>query len=116
MFDLASAKENVTLKGLCPPRWSSRYESLATQRYRYVDVMKALTNIVLLSDKKDERDDAALKKKTEKCSLIFFVVLQTKVLANVNVVSKMLQAKDADLHRAVSLLKDIIEVRIPTGF
>ena len=36
--------------------------------------------------------------------------LQTKVLENVNVVSKMLQAEDTDLHRAVSPLKDIIEV------
>jgi hypothetical protein len=38
------------------------------------------------------------------------VVLQTEVLESVNVVSKMLQAKDADLHRAVRLLKDIVEV------
>jgi hypothetical protein len=38
------------------------------------------------------------------------VVLQTKVLENVNVISKMLQAKDANLHREVSLLKDMIEV------
>lgn len=66
IFDFASEKENVTLKWLCLTRWSSRFESLAALRYRYVDVMKALTKIVLLSDKKDERDDAAaLKKKID---------------------------------------------------
>ena len=66
--------------------------------------MNDLTKMVLLSDKKDEMDDAAALK------TFIFVVLQTKVLENGNVVSKMLQAKDADLHRAVSHLKDMIEV------
>lgn len=47
------------------------YESLVALRYRYVDIMKALTNIVLLSDKKDEVEDAAALKNI----VVFLVVV-----------------------------------------
>ena len=89
-----SAHSDATLKRLCPTHWSSRYESLSAIRYRYVDVMKALTKIALTSDKNDERGEAAgLKKTMEKFSFIFLVVLQTKVLENMNVVSKILKTQ-----------------------
>jgi len=106
-----SAHSDVTLKRLCPTRWSSRYESLTAIRYRYVDVMKALTKIALTSDKKDECGEAAgLKKTMEKFSFIFLVVLQTKVLESVNVVSKILQDTNTDIQKAVKLLENSIQI------
>uniref|UniRef100_H3AP21 DUF4371 domain-containing protein n=1 Tax=Latimeria chalumnae TaxID=7897 RepID=H3AP21_LATCH len=85
------SKNNITLKGLCPTRWSSRYESLLALRFRYLDVMKALTKIVLLSKNADERCEAsALKKLMENLNFVFLVVLQTKILEVVNAVSKLL--------------------------
>ena len=105
-----SEHDNVTLKRLCPTRWSSRHDALTAIRYRYVDVMKALAKIALLSEKKDERNEAtALKKKLEDFSFIVLVVQQTKILENVNAVSKMLQTKQVDLHKAVSHLDNIIK-------
>ena len=48
---------NVSLKRLCPTRWSSRDDALAALRYRYADFMKALTKITLVSEKREERDE-----------------------------------------------------------
>ena len=104
-----SDHSDVTLKRLCPTRWSSRYESLTALRYGYVDVMKTLTKIALTTDKKDERGEASgLKKNMEKFSFIFLVVLQTKVLESVNVVSKLLQDTNTDIEKAVKLLENTI--------
>ena len=90
-------------------RWSSRYESLTALRYRYVDIMKTLTKIALTTDKKDERGEASgLKKNMEKFSFIFLVVLQTKVLESVNVVSKILHDTNTDIEKAVKLLENTI--------
>lgn len=67
--------------------------------------MKTLTKIALTTDKKDERGEASgLKKNMEKFSFIFLVVLQSKVLESVNVVSKILQDTNTDIEKAVKLL------------
>ncbi|KAF3844232.1 hypothetical protein F7725_013573 [Dissostichus mawsoni] len=59
--------------------WCSRHDAIAALRYRYVDIMKALTKIALVSEKREERDEAtALKNHMEKFSFIFLVVQQTK--------------------------------------
>lgn len=69
---------NVTLKRLCATRWSSRCDALAALRYRYADVMKALTKITLISEKREVRDEAtALKKLMENFCFVFLIVQQT---------------------------------------
>ena len=71
--------------------------------------MKTLTKIALTTDKKDERGEASgLKKNMEKFSFIFLVVLQTKVLESVNVVSKILHDTNTDIEKAVKLLENTI--------
>ena len=101
---------NVTLKRLCPTRWSSRNDSVIALRYRYSDVMKALTKLSLTSQKKDERDQAlSLKRSIEKFDFICTIVLQSKILERTNVVSKLLQSKNADLATAVKLLDNTIK-------
>lgn len=77
----SSAHSGVTLKRLCPTCFSSRYKSIVAIRYRYVDIIKALTKIFLTSDKKQEGCEAArIKKKIEKFTLIFQMVLEKKTL------------------------------------
>ena len=62
-------------------------------------------------EKKGERGEASgLKKKMEKFSFIFLVVLQTKVLESVNVVSKQLQDTNTDIEKAVKLLENTIRI------
>lgn len=96
---------NTTLKKLCPTRWASRYDAVSALRYRYEDVMKALSKIGLTSQKKDERDEAAsLRGAMEKFSFVCLVVLQSKILERTNVVSKLLQSQEIDLSTAVQLL------------
>lgn len=58
-----TSESYVTLKKLCPTRWSSRYESLLALRFRFVDVLKALSKISLVATKKSEREEAMGLKK-----------------------------------------------------
>ena len=60
-WDLLSqftGESEITLKRLNPTRWSGRIQSLAAVKVRYVDILKALSEISLKSKKKDERDEA----------------------------------------------------------
>lgn len=97
-----------TLKKLCPTRWSSRSDSLKALRYSYTDVMKALSNIILLSEKPQERAEAmGLKKQLENFSFIFQVVIQTQILEVINIVSKRLQTEGYDLFEATTQLETV---------
>lgn len=44
----------ITLKKVCPTRWEARHNALFSLKHRFVDVLKALSNIQLSSSKKDE--------------------------------------------------------------
>lgn len=48
----------VTLKKLCATRWAPCNDAVSAVRYRYVEVLKALTKISLTSKKADERNKA----------------------------------------------------------
>lgn len=100
------SSSSLSLKRLCPTRWSSRIDSLKALRYSYVEVMKALSKIILLSKKPDARTEAAgLRKQLESFSFVFQVVLHTKILESVNLISNLLQTKDFDLFEASNLLE-----------
>ena len=102
---------NVTLKRLCPTRWSSRHDALFALRHRYGDIIRALDKISLTSDKKDERGEASvLKNAISKFSFIFLVNMQTKILECINAASQLLQAKYADILKASTLLQNAISV------
>ncbi|KAF3837926.1 hypothetical protein F7725_009694 [Dissostichus mawsoni] len=59
-----------TLKRLCPTQWASRQDAVQSLRFRYADIMQALTKIDLLSKKSEERAEATgLKKAMENLSL-----------------------------------------------
>lgn len=98
---------NVTLKRLCLTCRSSRHDALFALRHRYGDIIKALAKISLTSDNKDER---GLKNALSKFSFIFLVNMQTKILECINAASQLLQAKDADILKASTLLQNAISV------
>uniref|UniRef100_A0A3B4ZPX6 DUF4371 domain-containing protein n=1 Tax=Stegastes partitus TaxID=144197 RepID=A0A3B4ZPX6_9TELE len=86
----------VTLKRLCPTRWSSRHDALFALRHRYGDIVKS--------------EASALKNAISKFSFIFLVNIQTKILEGINAASQLLQAKDADILKASTLLQNAVSV------
>ncbi|KAJ8382714.1 hypothetical protein SKAU_G00034920 [Synaphobranchus kaupii] len=94
-----------TLKRLCPTRWASRQDAVQSLRFRYADIMQALSKIALLSQKNEERAEATgLKKAMESFEFVLMTVIQGKVLETVHIVSQALQSKDVDLLQATAML------------
>ncbi|XP_075696700.1 zinc finger MYM-type protein 1-like [Rhinoderma darwinii] len=114
LSEISSASEtaNITLKRLCPTRWSSRNDSITALRYRYTDILKALTKIILKSDKNssDINDASSLKKNISSFEFVMMVVLQSRILDVVGPISKCLQAKDTNIEKATQLLQNAVEV------
>lgn len=107
-WDLLSkitGESEVTLKKLNPTRWAGRLSSCIAIKCRYIDVMKALSKIILESKKKDEITQAmALRNKMDCLDFIFVLVLVIEILSPLNLVSKLLQSKNIDLDKVSSLL------------
>ncbi|KAM4026863.1 zinc finger MYM-type protein 1-like [Anomaloglossus baeobatrachus] len=105
-----TSESSVTLKRLCPTRWSSRFDSILALRFRFLDVLKALSRIILTSTKSKEREEArALRKKIESFEFVFLLVLQSKILDKTNAISKVLQSEHMDLSNAAQLIYNTIE-------
>lgn len=112
-WDLLSSftsESEITLKRLNPTRWSGRLQSLAAVKVRYVDILKALTEICLKSKKKDERDEAVqIQKNITTFEFVFVSVLLYKLMCDINYASKTLQKKDIDLDEATDVLNRVRE-------
>lgn len=98
----------LTLKRLCPTRWSSRLDALFSVKTNFIGILKCLTNIVLISKKSNEKVKAlALKNKIECFDFILMLEFQFKVMQNVNLLSKLMQSSDVDLENITIKLKKI---------
>ena len=105
-----TGESDITLKKLNPTRWSGRLTTVMGIKHRYQDVMKSLSQIILLSANKDERSEAMrLKKTLERFEFVLLVVVMSKILGAVNVASQYFQHNDADLQRATEHLKSAVE-------
>ena len=109
-----SACCSITLKRLCPTRWSSRNQALIALRSRFVDVMKLLALLSLSGKKSDEKCVAAsLQKYFERFSSVVIVISQ--ILGPLDIISKQLQSKSSDLSTTTvllqSLLRDLFALR-----
>lgn len=107
-FGEADAKKikAKVLKKLCVTRWEARHESIYSLKVRFIDVLKALTNITLTSSKTDEKNmSLSLKKKLESVEFVFLLCLWEEILKPLHGVSKSLQKKDTNLHNACENLK-----------
>ncbi|CAH0556719.1 unnamed protein product [Brassicogethes aeneus] len=97
---------NSIKRRLCPTRWSSRNDSLQAVAFRYCDILKALSKIILISNSKTERNEAIyIRKEMENFEFVLQVVMHTKVLTTTNLVTKALQRPDVDLSHANVLLE-----------
>uniref|UniRef100_A0A8D0GJ48 TTF-type domain-containing protein n=1 Tax=Sphenodon punctatus TaxID=8508 RepID=A0A8D0GJ48_SPHPU len=102
----SASESNITLKRLCPTKWSSRYDCLEALRYHFTDILKVLSKIILLSKKKDEILEAtALKSQMEQFQFVFLVVLLTEIFESISCLSNLLESPEGDLSKAVSLLQ-----------
>ena len=99
-----------TLKRLCPTRWASRYDAIKSLRFRYKEVMQALSKIIMLSKKPEERTEASgIQKAMETFEFVLMTVVQLKLLETVNAASQALQKQDMDLLHAASLLRNAMD-------
>jgi hypothetical protein len=57
---------STTIRILCPTRWSSRNDVLNAIRFRFTDVLKVLTMIILRTTKPEERAEANYLRKNLK--------------------------------------------------
>lgn len=109
--DQSKKIKTKVLKKLCPTRWESRHESLHALKSRFIDVLKALTNMSLTSTKKEERNTSlSLKKKLESVEFVLLLCLWEHILRPLHIVSKTLQNPHTNLHSACKNLKNATEV------
>lgn len=109
--DQSKRIKTKVLKKLCPTRWESRHESLYALKTRFIDVLKALTNMSLTSTKTEERNTSlSLKKKLESVEFVLLLCLWEHILRPLHVVSKTLQNPHTNLHNACRNLKNAKEV------
>lgn len=113
--DLAFGKEEeinirkIVLKKICATRWEARHNALYSLRLRFVDILKALTNLQFTSTKKIERDMAFnLKKELQSLEFILILCVWENILRSMQFVSKKLQSVDLHLHQALEQLNTAI--------
>lgn len=100
---------SITLKRLCPTRWSSRNQALIALRSRFADVMKLLAVLSLSGKNSDEKCEAAsLQKYFERFSSVVIVVLLSQILGPLDIVSKTMQSKSGDLSTTTTLLDSLL--------
>ena len=108
-WDLLSqftGESKITLKRLNPTRWAGRYTSLLAVKLRFLDIMKALTELSLRSSKKDEREEALrLQNNINTFEFVFLCVLLSKVLTEVHIPSTLLQTQNLDIMTATNSLQ-----------
>lgn len=108
--DPTSEKVKITLKRVCPTRWSSRNDALFAVKTNYLIVMKTLCHVNLVSKKKDERDECqGIIKMLENFEFILLVSMFTNILKIVNPLSKALQCSTSDLQQATILLENLLK-------
>lgn len=97
---------NLTLKKLCPTRWSSRYDAVLSMNVNFILVLKCLTKIILTSTKSPEVVEATgLVKKISTFDFIVLLVMQSRILENIQIASKFLQRSDINLDDASLVLQ-----------
>ena len=109
-WDLLSkytGESQITLKRLNPTRWAGRYTSLFVVKIRFLDIMKALSEISITSTKREEREEAVrIQKNMSSFEFVFLCVLLSKILNEVHIPSKLLQTKNLDLTAASGSLEN----------
>ncbi len=102
--------ESITIKRVCDTRWEARHSAVLALKMRYIDILKALTKIILTSSKRDEIAEAkGLKKRIENFQFINILVFWEKILRCFNILSKKLQLLEISTDECVLLWENGIK-------
>ena len=105
-----TSESEVTLKSLNPTRWSAGTNSLIAVRLRLSDLLQALTEVILISSKRDTINEAtSLKKRIETFDFFIMLTFLADVLSLTNTASLLLQSKRTNLSQAVNMLSGITD-------
>nr|CAI5832818.1 unnamed protein product [Callosobruchus analis] len=87
LSDDSFEKYLITLKKVCPTRWSSRNDALLAVKNNFLLIMKTLYQLNLISNKKDEQIS----------DFLVLVTLFSSLFEIINPVSTALQHENNDL-------------------
>lgn len=108
LLESCKGESKLKLKKLSTTRWSSRNDAIKALRFRYLDVLKALSKIILTSNNKAEIDDSkGFKNTLEDFETVFLIILQSRILNSIDTVSKLLQNEQQDIQKSSKLLKNV---------
>nr|CAI5831118.1 unnamed protein product [Callosobruchus analis] len=111
LSDNSSEKYLITLKKVCPTRWSSRNDALLAVKKIFLLIMKTLYQLNLISNKKDEREEC--KSIINILESFDFLVLDTffsSLFKIINPVSTALQHENNDLQKSGTLLSNPLNI------
>ncbi|XP_057658484.1 52 kDa repressor of the inhibitor of the protein kinase-like [Diorhabda carinulata] len=102
--------QSLSLKQVCETRWEARISLIQAIRYQYAEVRQALIELAdSVDDPKTVSEAQSLIKHMEDFSFLTCLIVWHDFLFQVNVVSKTLQGKMADLTSAKKLLDNCQE-------
>ena len=79
-------------------------DAVRAVRDRYPHIMKVLTRLILMSEKKKRDDAKSLKEKMDSFEFVLFIVMWERILRAMNSTSKELQSPKLDLSVASRLM------------
>nr|CAI5839645.1 unnamed protein product [Callosobruchus analis] len=109
LSDDSSEKYLITLKKVCPTRWSSRNEALLAVKKNFLLIMKTLYQLNLISNKKDEREECkSIINILESFDFLVLVTFFSSLFEITNPVSTALQHENNDLQKSSILLRNLL--------
>ncbi|CAH2002434.1 unnamed protein product [Acanthoscelides obtectus] len=109
LSDDPSEKYLITLKKVCPTRWSSRNDALLAVKKNFLLIMKTLYQLNLISNKKDEREECKnIINILESYDFLVLVTFFSSLFEIINPISKALQHENNDLQKSSILLSNLL--------
>lgn len=107
--DFGNKVQKKVLKKVCPTRWEARHDAVFSLKERFIDILKALTCIILNSKKTTERTIASgLKSKIENFEFVLILCTWEPILRSLRIISKKLQNVDMNLEEASTMLNNAV--------
>nr|CAI5846637.1 unnamed protein product [Callosobruchus analis] len=109
LSDDSSEKYLITLKKVCPTRWSSRNDALLAVKKNCLLIMKTLYQLNLISNKKDEREECkSIINILENFDFLVLVTFFSSLFEIINPVSTALQHENNELQKSNILLSNLL--------
>nr|CAI5823849.1 unnamed protein product [Callosobruchus analis] len=108
LSDDSSEKYLITLKKVCPTRWSSRNDALLAVKKNFLLIRKTLYQLNLISNKKDEHECKSIINILESFDFLVLVKFFSSLFEIINPVSTALQHENNDLQKTSILLSNLL--------